>query len=317
MLQGTTVRLDRPLSGIVFVVAGVTVFSVQDVIIKWLSSDYPVLQIVFVRSLVSLPFLFALARLRGPGSLRAAQPLLQALRGLLMFLSYTSYYLALAALTLAEAVSIFYSAPLFMTILSGLLLGEHAGARRWLAIAVGFVGVLVIMQPQAEPSFAAALALASAATYALSAILARRIGARDGAESMAIWASLVYVVLSGSAGLALGGGQFAGTSRPELDFLLRGWIWPNATDMSLLCVCGVVAAIGFTCLAQAYRLAPATVVAPFEYSSLPWAVLWGWAIWSEVPPPTLMLGIALVVGSGLYVLHREAVRARSMTSRAG
>jgi drug/metabolite transporter (DMT)-like permease len=310
MAEAATLRFDRPLSGIAFVVAGVTVFSVQDVIIKWLSGDYPVLEIVFVRSLVSLPLLFALAGLRGGQRLRSAKPFQQGLRGFLMFLSYTTYYLALAALPLAETVSIFYSAPLFMTALSGFLLGEHAGVRRWSAIAVGFIGVLVIMKPQGELSLAALLALGSAVTYAFSAILARRIGETDSAESMAISATLVYVVIAGSAGLALGDGVLGATGRAEVDFLLRAWTWPSMGDFLLFCVCGVIAAIGFTCLAQAYRLAPATAVAPFEYASLPWAVLWGWAIWSELPTTTLLVGIVLVVGSGLYVFRREAIRAR-------
>jgi drug/metabolite transporter (DMT)-like permease len=303
-------RLDRPLSGIAYVVAGVTVFSVQDVIIKWLSGDYPVLEIVFVRSLVALVLLFAMAGLRGGDGLRVSRPFQQAFRGLLMFLSYTTYYLALAALPLAETVSIFYSAPLFMTAFSGFLLGEHAGVRRWSAIAVGFTGVLVIMQPQGDLSLAAVLALAAAVTYALSAIMSRRIGETDSAESMAISACLVYAVLAGSAGLAFGDGILGGTGRPELDFLLRAWAWPGMGDFVLFCVCGLVAAIGFTCLAQAYRVAPATAVAPFEYASLPWAVLWGWAIWSEIPSSTLIVGIVLVVGSGIYVFRREAIRAR-------
>ena len=303
-------RLDRPLSGIAFVVAGVTVFSIQDVIIKWLSGDYPVLEIVFVRSIVSLPLLLALAALRVRSLLRVTRPFEQTLRGLLMFLSYTTYYLALSALPLAETVSIFYSAPLFMTALSGVLLGEHAGIRRWSAVAVGFLGVLVIMRPQGDLSLAAVLALASAVTYAITAILTRRIGGSDSAESMAVWSSLVYAVLAGSAGLALGDGSFGGSGPAEADFLLRAWTWPGARDLLLFCVCGVVAAIGFTCLAQAYRQAPATAIAPFEYASLPWAVLWGWTIWAEVPSPTLLIGIALVVGSGVYVFRREAIRAR-------
>jgi S-adenosylmethionine uptake transporter len=310
MADAATIRFDRPLSGIAFVIAGVTVFSIQDVIIKSLSGDYPVLEIVFVRSLVSLPLLFAFAGLRGGRRLRTSRPFEQAVRGVLMFLSYTTYYLALAALPLAEAVSLFYSAPLFMTALSGLLLGEHAGIRRWSAVAVGFLGVLVIMNPQGELSLAAALAVASALTYALSALLARRIGETDSAESMAVFSSLVYAVLAGSAGLALGDGYFGQAGGQELDFLLRAWTWPEPVDFALFCVCGVVAAIGFTCLAQAYRVAPATAVAPFEYASLPWAVLWGWAIWSEIPSPTLLVGIVLVVGSGLYVFRREAIRAR-------
>jgi drug/metabolite transporter (DMT)-like permease len=207
-------------------------------------------------------------------------------------------------------VSIFYSAPLFMTALSGFLLGEHAGLRRWSAIAVGFIGVLVIMQPQGDLSLAAILALGAAVTYALSAIMSRRIGETDSAESMAISASLLYAVLAGSAGLAFGDGILSGTGRPEVDFLLRAWAWPGMGDFLLFCVCGLVAAVGFTCLAQAYRVAPATAVAPFEYASLPWAVLWGWAIWSEIPSSTLLVGIVLVVGSGIYVFRREAIRAR-------
>lgn len=311
MAQAATVRLDRPLSGIAFVIAGVTVFSIQDVIIKLLSGDYPVLEIVFVRSLVSLPLLFALASLRGRRqALYARHPLQQALRGLVMFLSYTTFYLALAALPLAETVSLFYSAPLFMTALSGPLLGEHPGLRRWSAVAVGFLGVLVIMRPQGDLSLAAVLAVASAMAYAFSAILTRRIGAADSAESMAMTASLVYAALAGVAGLALGDGGLAGSTQPEIAFLVRAWSWPGPRDFALFALCGLIAAIGFTCLAQAYRVAPATAVAPFEYSSLPWAVLWGWVIWSDLPDVWLGLGIALVVGSGLYVFRREAVRAR-------
>jgi drug/metabolite transporter (DMT)-like permease len=315
MAQAAIPRLDMPLRGIGLVIGGVTVFSIQDVIIKLLSGEYPVLEIVFVRSLVSLPILFALAAfVRDRQVLRIRQPLQQTLRGLLMFFSYTTYYLALAALPLAETVSLFYSAPLFMTALSGPLLGEHPGWRRWSAVAVGFIGVLVIMRPQGELSLAAVLAVVSAVAYAMSAILARRIGAVDSAESMTITASLVYAVFAGLAGLFLGDGRLSGTGRPEFEFLLRGWIWPTPTDFALFALCGLIAAIGFTFLTQGYRVARATSVAPFEYSSLPWAVLWGWLIWSDLPDAWLALGIILVVGSGLYVFRREAIRARESAS---
>ena len=125
MAQAAIPRLDMPLRGIGLVVGGVTVFSMQDVIIKLLSGRYPVLEIVFVRTLVSLPILFALAAFPGKRPvLRFHQPLQQVVRGMLMFFSYTTYYLALAALPLAETVSLFYSAPLFMTAFSGPLLGS-------------------------------------------------------------------------------------------------------------------------------------------------------------------------------------------------
>jgi drug/metabolite transporter (DMT)-like permease len=315
MAQAAIPRLDMPLRGIGLVIGGVTVFSLQDVIIKLLSGQYPVLEIVFVRSLVSLLILFALVAVpRRRPVLRFHQPLQQILRGLLMFFSYTTYYLALAALPLAETVSLFYSAPLFMTAFSGPLLGEHPGWRRWSAVAVGFIGVLVIMRPQGEVSLAAVLAVISAVAYAMSAILARRIGAVDSAESNTITSSLVYAVLAGLAGFLLGDGRFAGGNKPEIEFLLRGWTWPTGGDFALFALCGVIATVGFTLLTQAYRIARATSVAPFEYSSLPWAVLWGWLVWSQLPDASLALGIVLVVGSGVYVFRREAIRARESSA---
>ena len=309
-------RLNLPMRGIAYVVAGVSVFSAQDAIIKALSDDYPVLEIVFVRSLVGLLLLVAFGLYKGGAKrLRMSMPKAHALRGLTMFGSYTAYYLAIAALPLAETVSLFYSAPLFMTALAWPMLRERPDLSRWLAVAVGFAGVLIILKPQGSLSPAALLALASAATYALSALLSRRIGAEDSAESMAVSATLVYILCSGVAGVLLGQGQFPAGDAPERAFLLRAWSWPRAEGFGLFCLCGLIAAIGFTCLAQAYRLAPAAAVAPFEYSSLPWAVFWGWLIWSEIPGTALWIGILLIVGGGVFVFRQEAMRARTEKRR--
>src|SRR5262245_37418464 len=178
--------LDLPFRGIACVVGGVTVFSVQDVVIKILSARYPVFEIVCVRSLVALLPLIGFALPGGLVGLRMRKPALHLIRGVFMFASYGCYYLALAALSLAETVSLTYSAPLFMTALSMPLLGEAVGVRRWCAVLVGFAGVLVIAEPEgASASLAAALAVGAAGTYAIAALLTRRLGTTDSAEAMA------------------------------------------------------------------------------------------------------------------------------------
>jgi len=315
MIHASTTALDFPLRGIACIVAGVSLLSIQDAVIKGLSDDYPVFEILFVRSLVAISLLVAMAWFRGGlGLLRTRRPLTHLLRGSLLFASIISYALALAALSLPEAMSLLYSAPLFMTALSVPMLGESVGIGSWGAVAVGFLGVLVIMQPETSSfTLAALLGLLSGLTYAISALLVRRLGATDSAEAMAFSATLVFLAASAVAGLAFGHGGIAAGNTPSMAFLLRGWTWSPAVDFGLMALCGVVAAFGFYLLSQAYRVAPAAVVAPFEYSSLPFAVLWGYLFWGTLPGTHLWLGIALVVGSGLYVLRREAIRNRETT----
>lgn len=306
--------LDQPLKGIGCLLAGVSVFSIQDTVIKWMSGSYPVFEIVFVRSIVALLPLLAIAYLDGGISrLRTRRPFAHLLRGFVMFIAYGCYYLALAALSLAETVSLYFSAPLFLTVLSVPLLGEAVGIRRWVAVVVGFLGVLVMMRPEAGAvTPAALLAVGAALAYALSAILARRLGATDSGVTMAFTATLVYIVAAAVAGLVFGAGQAGAGNSPSMAFLVRAWVWPGWGDLALMAFCGLVAAIGFYLLAQAYRLAPAAVVAPFEYVALPWAVLWGYVFWGTLPELPLAAGAALVVASGLYVLRREAARGRKV-----
>lgn len=312
-------RVDAPVKGVLCVVAGICVFSIQDVIIKSISGGYPVHQIVFVRSLVALVPLLLIAHVDGGlAGLRTRRPWAHMLRGGAMLASYTTYYLAIAALPLAFAVALFFVAPLMITALSHLLLGEKAHLRRWIAVAVGFAGVVIMTRPGGgaiEP--AAVLAVSAALFYAVSAILTRRLGATESGTSLAFSATLVYVVANGLLGLWIGNGALAQEGHPSLEFLLRAWMWPSWQDFGLMAVCGLIAAFGFYFLSQAYRLAPATSVAPFEYVGLPLAALWGYLFWSEVPAGTTVLGVVLIVGSGLYVLHRESVRGRRVATGRG
>lgn len=298
---------NRPLRGILCILAGVSVFSIQDAIIKGLSGDYPVHQIVFVRSLIALPAIALLVGLlEGLARLRTRRPGLHALRAFAMFASYTTYYLALAAMPIAETVALFFTIPFFIAALSVPLLGERVGPRRWTAIGVGFLGMLIILRPGerlVDP--AAALALGAAFTYGLSALLARRLGATDSGGSMAFSAGLFYLLASGALGLAFSGFAPEGDAHRSLRFLLNPWAWPDLRDFALMAACGAVSALGFLLLSQAYRLAPPNLVAPFEYVALPWGILWGYLFFATLPDAATLLGAAVIVGSGLYLLLRE------------
>ena len=307
-----TARLDAPLRGIGFILVGASVFPVQDVVIKGLSGDYPVLEIVFVRSLVALgPFAWLVWWEQDPAVLAIQRPWLHAVRGSLGLLAFTTYYMAIAALPLATVVALAFAAPLFLTALSRLVLREPVDGRRWRAVLVGFVGVLVVLRPGAaafEP--AALLAVLSALCYAISQTITRQLGRTHSGATIVLTATLVAVTVAGASGLIVGGGGRGAGLHPSLAFLVRGWVLPPWGALGRMTLCGLIAGVGMYCLTQAYRVAPASTVAPFEYVMIGWAVLWGYVFWRDVPGPSTVIGVAITVGAGFYVVHHEAVAER-------
>ena len=306
-------RLHAPLRGIAFVVTGVSVFSLQDAVVKTLSGEYALLEIGFVRCLVSIGPMAALAWWeRGGTGLRTRRPWLHLARGACAVLSFTAYYLALAALPLADVVALYFAAPLFLAVLSAVVLDEPIGGRRWAALAVGFLGVLIVLRPGAavfEP--AAVLAVASAVCYAAAQTITRELGRTDGGASMALSSTMLYLVVAVAGGLLAGRSGPGATVHPSVAFLVRGWTVPSGADLALMAACGLVSGVGTYCLAQAYRAAPAGSVAPFEYVMIVWAVVWGYVFWGSVPGPATLVGLVLTVGAGLYLGQHEAGRARA------
>lgn len=283
---------------------GVMIFSGQDWIIKLLSGDYPVHQAIATRSIVAVPILLAV--LAATGELRA---LLSpragwlAVRGLVLMLAYTTYYLAFPSMPLANVVALWFTVPLFVTLLAGPFLGEHVGLRRWLATVAGFVGVLIIVRPLTSAfTLASLLPIASALAYSVSALMARRMGATESAPVMALYQNTVYLLVALVLAAILGGGRFEGTGDPSLEFLVRGWAMPSVRDLALLAACGVIASVATVLLTQAYRLAEANFVACFEYSAIIWASLGGYLFWNEVPDLYTFIGAALIVAAGFYML---------------
>jgi len=299
---------DASVQGIVLITVGIGVFSIQDVFIRALGDTYPGFQIMFIRGLVAIVPIFVFVMFSGGlQTLRVAHPWLNILRGVLALTSYTLYYMALQALPLAVSTALFFVAPLIVTLLSVLFLRETVGVRRLAAVLAGFIGVMMIVRPtDGAVSMEMLLPALAALAYAISIIITRHIGRNQTGPSLAFYAMLSFIAVSGLAGLFLGSGYGAASYHPSIDFLLRGWVLPTSGDMFLIAICGVIAAFGFYCLSQGYRVAPVSVVAPFEFVAMPLAVFWGFLVWSEVPSPLTFSGIAVIIVSGIYVLQREA-----------
>ncbi len=293
--------------GIALLCLGLALFAVQDLILKWLSGAYPLHQAMVIRSLTALPLMAALVwRDGGFRTLLAPGWRQMVVRGLVMFVAYTAYYLALAALPLATTVALYFSAPLMITVLSVALLKERVSLLRWFAVSAGFLGVVIIVRPgSALFDWAALLAVLSGLAYAVSMTQARSQGATQTAAALAFWGNAVFLALALILSAVFGGGSFASDGHASLQFLLRGWVMPPAFDLALMMACGIIAALGLTLLTQAYRIAPANVIAPFEYTAMIWGVLYGWMIFADWPDQTAWTGIATIVSAGLIVLWLE------------
>jgi drug/metabolite transporter (DMT)-like permease len=294
--------------GATILVFGLFLFSIQDVIIKHFSGDYSVLQIVFVRGLIAMTLLLLLFAILGERiPLVSKRPLLMICRGLFGFASYTCYYLAVAAMPLAEVVSITFTMPLFVTAMSALILHEKVGIRRWCAVAIGFVGVLIILSPRGEFNpLAVAFAFIAAITYASQTIFTRYLGSHDHPLTIAFNAIFIFTCVSGILALLMFSGMISiSSSHPSLAFFGRDWVMPGNFDLLLMLVIGLIAAIGFYCLSQAYCVSEASAIAPFEFTYILWAVFFGYLLWDETPGPTTFLGILVLVSSSLYIWYRE------------
>lgn len=295
--------------GILALVVGIAVFSLQDVILKRLSGDYPLYQAMIIRSLTAVPLLLIILRLFDGRLTTIATPnwALMLARGILNFVAYTAYYLGLAALPMADTVALFFTAPLFITIAAALVFRDRIGATNILALLAGFVGMLMIFNPSAsvfDP--AALLPVLAALGYALTQLATRVLGRTETAAAMTFWGNLTF--LAGALALAavFGSGAYDGATHPSLAFLTRGWQPMPARDLGLFMACGVIASIGLSLLTYAYRVAPSASVAPFEYSFIIWGVLWGWMFWAQLPAALAWGGIALLIGAGLLVIRAEA-----------
>ncbi|MDF2234663.1 DMT family transporter [Albimonas sp. CAU 1670] len=288
MTDARMTPIGSPAAGALLMCVGVASLSVNDAIAKTLTATYSPLQILFLRNAIALPFAIALAwATGGAGALRSHRPAAHVVRGALWIVATLLFFTSISRMGLAEATALAFVAPLFITALSALLLAEPVGWRRWLAVLAGFVGVLIVVRPGAETFRPVSLLpVATAFVYAFLMIGARWLDPRE-----SVWTLLLY--LTGAAALLSG---------MVVPFV---WIPLRAQDLWLFGAIAVFGTAGMTMMTQAFRLAPAAVVAPLDYTALIWATLLGWLIWREIPDAPAVLGAAVIVASGGFVLWRE------------
>jgi S-adenosylmethionine uptake transporter len=311
---------NQPGIAIAFVFAGVFAISINDMLIKQLSGGYPLHEIVFARAFIGILFGLGLVQLEGGWRiLKTSQWHWHLLRGILVVIANMTFFLALAALPLADATALFFVAPLFITLLSIPILGEKVGAMRLGAVAIGFLGVVIMQRPWADVQTLQAsrlvllLPVVAALTYALNQLMTRKLGVNSKASALAIYIQGTFLVVSIGFFLIAGDGRFASAdSAPSMQFLLRAWVLPAQEDVWVFLGLGLNAAVIGYCLSQAYRIADVATVAPFEYIGLPLAVFWGLLIFGDLPVWEVWVGIALIIGSGLFVFLRERQKARNL-----
>jgi S-adenosylmethionine uptake transporter len=309
---------NRAGAAIAFVLAGVFAISINDMLIKQLSGGYPLHEIVFARALIGIIVGLVLVQIEGGWRiLKTRQAHWHLLRGLLVVIANMTFFLALAAMPLADATALFFVAPLFITLLSIPILGEKVGVMRLSAVAVGFVGVIIMQRPWADAQSLQAsrlvllLPVVSALTYALNQLMTRKLGVHSKASALSVYIQGVFLCVSLGFFLVAGDGRFVTPdSAPSMVFLLRAWVWPDASDAWVFLALGCNAGIIGYCLSQAYRIADAATVAPFEYIGLPLAVFWGLVAFGDLPVWEVWVGIGLILGSGLFVFLRERQKAK-------
>lgn len=307
-------QLSAPHRGILALVIGIAVFSLQDVILKRLSAEYPLYQAMVIRSLTAAPLLLVIVRWTDGRltTITTANWGWMLARGFLNFAAYTAYYLGLAGLPMADTVALFFTAPLFITIAAALIFREHIGPLNLVALAAGFLGMVMIFNPSAsifEP--AALLPVLGALGYALTQLATRALGRTETAAAMTFWGNLTFLASALALAAIFGSGAHDGATHPSLAFLTRGWQAMPPGDLLLFMACGLIASVGLSLLTYAYRVAPSSSVAPFEYSFIIWGVLWGWLFWAQLPTLLAWAGIALLVLAGLLVVRAEAQKEKA------
>jgi drug/metabolite transporter (DMT)-like permease len=280
-------------AGIALMLIGILLFSLNDVLAKWLVATYTVPQLIFLRSVGAFIMLAPFIHRNGwRATFRLDRPALHALRWVLIVVDLFAFVWAVQFLPVADVLAIYLAAPLIITALSGPLLGEKIGWRRWSAVFVGFIGVLLILRPgDGVVSVPALVALLGTLAWAGLILNTRALrGTPD--LTLISWHSLTTLV-SGGVPLAW------------------AWVPPSAFGWVALVALGVLATFAHMSMNRALKLAPASLVAPFQYTMIVWAALFGWLVFGDVPSVQMLIGTLLVVGSGLYVWHRERVRAKA------
>lgn len=286
-------------SGIYLLLIAVMLFVTMDTLVKYMVQTYPVTQVVWARFFFNFLLLLPFFLMRvNRNKIKTRKPALQLGRSVMLFLTTLLFFTALTKMPLADATAAFFASPLIVTVLSVFLLGEKVGIRRSIGVAVGFIGVLVILRPGfGELSWFALLPLIGAAIYAFYQIATRQLSAYDSAMTTFFYTPLLGAIVFSVAA--------------PFD-----WLWPDALGWLMMIACGALGGSGHYILIKAFERTEASLLAQYYYTNLIWATLSGWLVFNQLPDAYTIGGAILVVLSGIYILHRERLRSRQRLAAA-
>ena len=301
---------------ITYIMLGMTAFALQDTVIRLLAVDISILQVMFARSVVALILLTLFLKITKKDIiLKTEFPKLSIFRTVMFILAFVFYYIGLHYLTFAEATALFFTAPFFITIFSGIFLKEKIGLIRWAIIVYGFIGVLFIVSPDINSfNIYMIYPILCAAGYSANMIIIKYTSEKDNVYTQTLHvyiATIIICPIITFSGIFL---DFGNSNSEVLNFLFREWFFNDPKSLFMIFVVGVSVIFGFVFLFNAYRHGRPYIIAPFEYIFLIWAVILGWFIWSETVDLKTWTGITIIVSAGIFILYREKIKDQNITT---
>jgi len=302
--------------GIIFILIGMLIFSIQDSIMKYIYNSTSLYEVYIIRTLVSfLIIIIFLKFLKKPIVFKTHYPFLTFCRIILFFFGFSSFYISLTIMPLAMATALFFVSPFLITIFAKIFLKDQVGPRRWLAVIVGFFGVYIILNPNFDNfNYLNLTPILCAFCYALSMIIIKKTSDKDDVYQQMFQFYIGALIISGIFYLFIGDGQYNTIDNPAAQFIFREWFSNLEFSLIYMIVLGFTAAAAFLFVFSAYRIASPAAVSPFEYSILIWSSLSGWLFFDEVPGLRTILGMFLIVAGGIYIFIREKVQDQSIVT---
>ncbi len=302
--------------GIILILLAMMVFSVQDGIMKHIYNFVSLYEVYLIRTVVSFTLiLIFLILTKKPIVFKSQYPILTLCRVILFFFGFSSFYISLTVLPLGTATALFFVTPFLITIFAHFFLKEEIGPRRWSAIAVGFVGVYITLNPDfSNFNYLSLLPILCAFCYSLSMIIIKKTSDKDSVYTQTFTFYIGAIIFSIIFYFVMGDGKFNTTEHPAVQFIFREWFVDIENSILFMVATGVTATLAFLLLFSAYSIASPAVVSPFEYSILLWSPLIGWIYFNEVPTLSTVIGILIIVSSGIYIFLREKAQEQSIVT---
>ena len=314
--MGRMPRQNNNPKGILYILLAMMVFSVQDGIMKHIYNFVSLYEVYLIRTIISFVLiLIFLILTKKPIVFKSKYPFLTFLRVILFFFGFSSFYISLTVLPLGTATALFFVTPFLITIFAHFFLKEEIGIRRWSAVVVGFIGVYVTLNPDfSNFNYLSLLPIFCAFCYSLSMIIIKKTSDKDSVYTQTFTFYIGAIILSIIFYFIIGDGQYNTSDHPASQFIFREWFIDFKSNVLLMSITGFTATIAFLFLFTAYSIASPSVISPFEYSILFWSPLIGWLYFDEIPTLSTVVGILIIVSSGIYIFIREKAQDQSIAT---